>query len=393
MRRLIEQLSIRQQMYVVAACGALASVGVALASTTGISPVVSWGVCAVGAVIVVTIAHFVGRLSGRRAETVVDALHAMAAGQLAHKVQLGGRDEFAWMGAEYNAARRNIADLVGAAVNNATSLTGAAGQMVSVTEQTRLNARRQSDELEQIATAMQQMSSTVEDVASHAHRAAEAAVEADSESRKGLEVVMASQSTIDELAAEVTMTSELIGSVKANSMNIGTVLDVIRGIAEQTNLLALNAAIEAARAGEQGRGFAVVADEVRSLASRTQQSTQEIHDMIERLQSGANQAAEAMEHGRQRAEATVQQAGVAAESLTAIVEMVNNIRRMNVQIADVAEEQRSTANSINMNIESISSIAAETSRSASQLSSSSDEVKQLVSRLEGSVGRFEVSRV
>ena len=112
--------------------------------------------------------------------------------------------------------------------------------------------------------------------------------------------------------------------------------------------------------------------------------------MIERLQSGANQAAEAMEHGRQRAEATVQQAGVAAESLTAIVDMVNNIRRMNVQIAGVAEEQRSTANSINMSIESISSIAAETSRSASQLSSSSDEVKQLVSRLEGSVGRFEV---
>ncbi|MCB1746591.1 MAG: methyl-accepting chemotaxis protein [Gammaproteobacteria bacterium] len=390
MRRLIEQLSIRQQMYAVAACGALASVAVAATAAAGVAPAVLWGGCGVAAVLVFAVGHGLGRLNGRRAEAVVEALHAMAGGQLAHKVQLGGRDEFAWMGAEYNTARRRIAELLGAAVNNATSLTGAAGQMVAVTEQTRSHARRQSDELEQIAAAMQQMSSTVEDVAGHAHRAAEAAVEADGESRKGLEVVMASQSTIDELAAEVTMTAELIGSVKANSMNIGTVLDVIRGIAEQTNLLALNAAIEAARAGEQGRGFAVVADEVRSLASRTQQSTQEIHDMIERLQSGANQAAEAMEHGRQRAEATVQQAGVAAESLTAIVDMVNNIRRMNVQIAGVAEEQRSTANSINMSIESISSIAAETSRSASQLSSSSDEVKQLVSRLEGSVGRFEV---
>ncbi|MGE0486855.1 MAG: methyl-accepting chemotaxis protein [Gammaproteobacteria bacterium] len=390
MRRLFEQLSIRQQMYIVAVAGALASAGVAAASAAAAPAAVMWGVCGVGAGLVGVTAHLLGRLSGQRAEAVVAALQAMAAGHLAHKVSLNGRDEFAWMGAEYNTARRKIADLLGAAVNNATSLTGAAGQMVSVTEQTRLNARRQSDELEQIAAAMQQMSSTVEDVAGHAHRAAEAAVEADGESRKGLDVVMASQSTIGELAAEVTMTAELIGSVKANSMNIGTVLDVIRGIAEQTNLLALNAAIEAARAGEQGRGFAVVADEVRSLASRTQQSTQEIHDMIERLQSGANQAAEAMEHGRQRAEATVQQAGVAADSLTAIVDMVNNIRRMNVQIADVAEEQRSTANSINMSIENISTIAAETSRSASQLSSSSDEVKQLVNRLEGSVGRFQV---
>jgi methyl-accepting chemotaxis protein len=238
---------------------------------------------------------------------------------------------------------------------------------------------------------MQQMSATVEDVAGHAQRAASAAVAADRESQKGLEVIKASSQTIDELAYEVRSTAELIGVVKDSTLSIGLVLDVIRGIAEQTNLLALNAAIEAARAGEQGRGFAVVADEVRNLASRTQQSTQEIHDMIARLQAGASQAVAAMEQGRQRAEATVEQARVAADSLAAIAEMVDAIRRMNVQIAEVAEEQSSTAASISHSIESINGIAVETSEGAARVAEASDELLQLANVLQQNVGCFAIA--
>lgn len=388
MRGLIEKLAVSHQMYVVAALGAgggCLALGVASASGT---LAFGAGVCAASVAAAFAAAFFFGRRSGQRAETVVQALHAMAEGDLTRRAHLQGRDEFAWMAWEYSCARKKVAEIIGGAVHGASQLAVAARQLDVVTSQSKDATRRQSDELEQIAAAMQQMASTVEDVAGHAHHAAEAAVQADGESRRGLEVVKASQATIDELAAEVTTTAELIGSVKTNSLNIGTVLDVIRGIAEQTNLLALNAAIEAARAGEQGRGFAVVADEVRSLASRTQQSTQEIQDMIERLQIGANQASEAMEHGRQRAEATVQQASEAAESLAAIVEVVNNIRAMNVQIADVAEEQRSTSSSINASIENISQIAAETSQSSARIAASSDDLTVLANRLEGAVGKF-----
>ena len=178
--------------------------------------------------------------------------------------------------------------------------------------------------------------------------------------------------------------------MKQNSLHIGTVLDVIRGIAEQTNLLALNAAIEAARAGEQGRGFAVVADEVRSLASRTQQSTQEIQNMIERLQQGASQAVAAMEHSRERAEATVDQARIAGQSLAAIAGMVQSIRSMNVQIAAAADAQSSTATSINRSVESIHTIAAAASQGAAQVAASSDDLAILAAGLKKNFARVTI---
>ncbi|MEQ8662537.1 MAG: HAMP domain-containing methyl-accepting chemotaxis protein, partial [Gammaproteobacteria bacterium] len=305
MRTWYERLSIRYQMYLVAFLGAIAGATALTIIQVAASPRLGAVVLVVGVLAQLAVAHLFGQRCRRRAETLVTALHALAEGNFTQRAPLDGRDEFAWMAWEYGNARKKVAAIINGAVDSASQLAAAAAQLDVVTGQTRDATRRQSDELEQISAAMQQVSSAVDDVAGHAHRAAEAAVQADGESRRGLEVVKASQATIDELAAEVGTTAELIGAVKTNSLNIGTVLDVIRGIAEQTNLLALNAAIEAARAGEQGRGFAVVADEVRSLASRTQQSTQEIHDMIDRLQAGANQAVEAMEHGRQRAEATV----------------------------------------------------------------------------------------
>ena len=395
MFKLIEKLSLTQQMWLQAG---LASGWTVLTVATALVPMAERGpnrtaiaVALVGIACVFTVATLCGRHARQRAEVLGHGLSAMAEGDLTVGFKLDGHDEFAWMAREYDSARIKISDILSGTLLSAQQLVAAADHLSAGTGQGKSNASRQRGELQQVAAAMLQMSATVDDVAGHAQRAANAAVDADRESKRGLEVVKASSLTIDELAAEVKTTAELIGVVKDSTLNIGSVLDVIRGIAEQTNLLALNAAIEAARAGEQGRGFAVVADEVRSLASRTQQSTQEIHDMIARLQSGASQAVAAMEQGRQRAEATVEQARVAATSLGAIAEMVDAIRCMNVQIAEVADEQSTTALSINRSIESISGIAAESSDGAIQIADASGELARPATALKDNVGRFAVA--
>ena len=237
---------------------------------------------------------------------------------------------------------------------------------------------------------MNEMTATVQEVASHAAHAAEAATSARDEAQGGQRVVSANIDAIQRLADEVMQTAELINRLAEDSNAIGTVLDVIRGIAEQTNLLALNAAIEAARAGEQGRGFAVVADEVRTLAQRTQESTSEIQDMIERLQAGARNAVEAMEKGRAGAESSVRQAVTAGESLQAINQAVAAISDMNLQIATAAEEQSAVAEEINRNITTINMVADETAVGAEQTAEASQELARLAMNLQRIVSQFRV---
>ena len=234
------------------------------------------------------------------------------------------------------------------------------------------------------------MTTSIHEVAANAASAAHGAGEADSEARHGQQVVSEAIQVINELAAEVQSSTDVIQELEAESANIGAVLDVIRGIADQTNLLALNAAIEAARAGEQGRGFAVVADEVRTLASRTQQSTGEIQAIIQSLQARAAAAAEAMAAGRNKAEASVVKAGAAGESLAKITTAVASINDMNTQIASAAEEQSAVSDEINRNTVSIHDLAETSAAAGQQTASQAAQLESLANDVQAHMAQFRV---
>ena len=254
--------------------------------------------------------------------------------------------------------------------------------------QTRNGVQRQQVETEQVATAMNEMVATAQNMVDNAEMAASATEQADNEAQAGSKVVTQNIAQINGLADAVERAAEVIHRLEGDSESIGTVLDVIRGIAEQTNLLALNAAIEAARAGEQGRGFAVVADEVRSLASRTQESTQEIQAMIEQLQSGAREAVKAMSDGREQAQASVEQAARAGSSLEAITHAVASIREMNRHISDAARQQGEVADEINRNLSTITQVAEQTSEGTESLGEASSKLAGLSQQLQSLVGHF-----
>jgi len=235
--------------------------------------------------------------------------------------------------------------------------------------------------IEQSATAVTEMASTVQEVSRSASHAAESASRADDSAHNGASLMDETIKTIGALADEVSNTSGVIAKLEDETKSIGTVLDVIRGIAEQTNLLALNAAIEAARAGEQGRGFAVVADEVRSLAQRTQESTAEIQQIIETVQGSAKDAVVAMEHGTEATKMCVDQANAAGKSLKEITSTVNDIHMMNTQIATASEEQTTVSEDISQNINGISSFTSEIHRSVGEFEDLSQSLVDLVNKL------------
>ncbi|MCG8324977.1 MAG: methyl-accepting chemotaxis protein, partial [Thiotrichales bacterium] len=357
MDKFLSQLNLAQQFCIIAGLGIAANIVLLLVASDVLNNVsaqlTDLFVSLTSILALAATAILLGRHNARRAEAVVGAMNAIAKGDLTKKIRVLGKDEFAWMCWEYTCARKGFTEVVQSIKGNAAQLAAAAEELSAITETSSQGVVRQQSETQHVATAMNQMSATVQEVAKNAANAATAAAEADEQVKNGHGVVNDTVSTINALASEVAVTADVIERLKGDSLSIGAVLDVIRDIAEQTNLLALNAAIEAARAGEQGRGFAVVADEVRTLASRTQQSTQEINEMIERLQSGANEAVAAMEQGRTKAEATVQQAQKAGKALNAITEVVYNIKAMNMQIACAADEQSATAEEINRNIVNI----------------------------------------
>ena len=316
--------------------------------------------------------------------------HALAEGDLTVAIHDDADDELGHAAMAFNKSAARLREMMGAVVGSIAPLAAAAEELSAVTEQTSRGVLQQQSETEQVATAMHEMSATAQEIARSASEAAGAANRADQAAHSGKTVVGQTMQVIDKLATDVEHAAEVIRKVETDSANIGVVLDVIKGIADQTNLLALNAAIEAARAGEQGRGFAVVADEVRTLASRTQQSTQEIHEIIARLQAGTKEAVGAMTEGREQARLSVEQAGRARQSLDAINEAVAAINDMNHQVASAAEEQSAVVETINKNVTTIRDVGTQTASGSQQTASSSEELARLAAGLQGQVARFRV---
>jgi len=321
-------------------------------------------------------------------QSLGDTLHEIAQGDLAHEVQVTSNDEIGKLQSAMKATVDQLRDMM-KEINLVTEqLNSSANQMSSIADTTNSGVIRQQSETDQVATAINEMTATVQEVARNATEAASAATTADTDSIKGKGVVDDTIHSIDNLASGIDKAATVINKLEAESNNIGTVLDVIKNIAEQTNLLALNAAIEAARAGEQGRGFAVVADEVRTLASRTQSSTQEIEKMIEQLQVQASDAVAVMNDSQTRAAESVEQARNAGTSLDAISTAVSTINDMNMQIATATEEQSAVTEEINNNIVNISQIAENSTEGAKQITDATNELNQLAFNLQALVGRF-----
>ncbi|MFB2637715.1 MULTISPECIES: methyl-accepting chemotaxis protein [Shewanella] len=270
----------------------------------------------------------------------------------------------------------------------ANTVNSSATELGSFTQETNKRMQQQQAETEQTATAMNEMTATVAEVAQSAAAAADSAKDADNYAANGNHIVMQSITSMSQLSEQIQKTAQVIGFLSNESQNIGRVLDVIKSIAEQTNLLALNAAIEAARAGEQGRGFAVVADEVRTLAQRTQKSTQEIEAMIATLQQGVKEAVNAMEVGINQVDDANDKANQAGQALKEIVASVDNITELNTHIATAAEEQSSVAESINRSIIAISDIAEHSTNSALELSESVINLTKLANSMRNQVSAF-----
>ena len=323
--------------------------------------------------------------------SIKSAVHAMAGGDLTAQVKITAQDEMQLIASDMNMMIEKINALVGQVISSANQVVITSEESVAASEDTRDGVNKQNMELELVATAMNEMSATVHEVANNAASTAEATRSADKEANNGRNVVNQTIQSINDLSNEMQQASNVIKQLEADSESIGSVLDVIRGIAEQTNLLALNAAIEAARAGEQGRGFAVVADEVRTLASRTQDSTQEIQTMIEKLQQGSRNAVKVMDAGMEQTEKTIATAAEAGTTLETITAAVDHIASMNEQIASAAEEQSSVAEEINRNVVNVRDVAENTASNANQTASSSETLKGVASQLQGLVAEFKVN--
>ncbi|WP_462171013.1 methyl-accepting chemotaxis protein [Pseudoalteromonas xiamenensis] len=317
-------------------------------------------------------------------------LDIVARGDMTQRLDDKAKDEFGELARSCNSLIDNLRELITGIVSRSTQLAAASEETSAITTESSQAIRNQQAQVEQAATATTEMSSTSHGVSNSAHQALLEIKNADKEAERVKGISNENKHTIEQLAREVDEASRVINKLHQDSASIGSILDVIRGIAEQTNLLALNAAIEAARAGEQGRGFAVVADEVRSLASKTQESTQEIQTMIESLQSGAQEAVHAMSKGKHQAESCVEQSDLAAQALNSITQAVSQAHDVSEEIATAAQEQQQVAQEISERLESIVAIAEQTAEGANQTSISSSEVAKLAEELRLSVSQFKV---
>ena len=309
---------------------------------------------------------------------------------LSLRCDVHGRDELGDTAKDFNSMLTQFEAIIGQVSSSSSQLATASQRVSAITEHTNQSMFEQQSQTEQVATAMNQMNATVHEVSKNIAHTSQAAQEAVLGTAESSRIVDQAVQAIQELAAQLEGAADVIHQLEQDSENINKVLEVIKSVAEQTNLLALNAAIEAARAGEQGRGFAVVADEVRTLAARTQQSTGEINQMMEKLQSGSRNAVEVMNRSREDVQAVVEQAVQAGVSLSAINTAVMGINDMSAQIASAAEQQNATAEEINRNIVTITEMSNETSIGSQQTASATEDLARLATDMQGLVAQFRV---
>lgn len=320
----------------------------------------------------------------------VEVTEVVAAGDLTRTFSVTGKDEPARLLRALSGMQTQLRETIQGIGNSSTQLASAAEELNAVTEDATRGLQRQNDEIQQAATAVNEMSTAVDEVASNAVSTSEQSRATSATAEEGQQQVARTVTSIDKLTSTIESTSSEVQELADKAQNISRVLDVIRAIAEQTNLLALNAAIEAARAGEQGRGFAVVADEVRALAHRTQQSTTEIEEMIGTMQQGTEKSVEAMNISRTMANATLEQANAAGEALKQITAAIAQINERNMVIASAAEEQAQVSREVDRNLVNIRDLSTQSAAGAEQTSSSSRELSRLAVQMNELVNRFRV---
>ena len=321
---------------------------------------------------------------------IAEVAQAISDRDITHECTIESNDVVGEIVTSFNSMAMTLRNVIQQINRDAEQLDGASSSMLDVMQSTSEEVQTQQAQIEQITTAMREMATTAHDVANHTAEAANAMNAADSQGDTAKVVIVEAMCAVDELAEKVQLANEAIARLEKESEHIGKVVEVINGIAEQTNLLALNAAIEAARAGEQGRGFAVVADEVRTLATRTQQSTQEISGIVELVQAGSKEAGEAMQDGGEQARKGVDLTEKAVEAMAEIAASITTIKDMNIQIASAAEEQSAVVKEVNQNVLNISQLSEHSSESMAQVSRVSDQVSQKAAELNELVGEFKV---
>lgn len=354
-----------------------------------------WQTAGVGAVIVVlmgVLIFLIQRSITRPLTSTVKAMASIASGEadLTHRLDTSGRDELSELGRHFNRFSEHLGELIRQLLTAAHSLDRHSGELGAIAAQSQRHSDTQTQQMDMLATAINEVTHAIQDVARHAEQASGEVQSAERRADQGLVSIQTSLHQTEGLSDTILQAAEVIESLAQESTQIGTVLDVIRSIADQTNLLALNAAIEAARAGEQGRGFAVVADEVRLLAQRTQKSTQEIHAMIERLQANSGAAVRVIQESRQASQHTIEQAGQASDSLEQINQTLRNLAAVNASIASATLQQSHVVEEINQSVVQVAGLAQTNATASVQTSQASQQLRGIADQLGHLLGQFKV---